>query len=174
VEKRGKKVPKSSALSKHQKILIGIAITFLLYSLLGFLVLPLILKNILENKLSQNLKREVTIENIQINPYLLQVTVNNFQVQNHARDHNFIAFDQLHIDLEGVSILKRALVVKSLVLNGPRVDIARYKDLTYNFSDIAAGSGQKKKTPARPFHFSLNNIEILNGAITFLDEPCTM
>jgi hypothetical protein len=171
VKKRGKKVHKSSAMSKHQKILIGIAITFLLYSLLGFLVLPVVLKSILENKLSQNLKREVTIENIQINPYLLRVAVSNFQVQNHARDHKFIAFDQLHIDLEGVSIFKRALVVKSLVLNGPRVNIARYKDLTYNFSDIAVGSGQKKKTPAKPFLFSLNNIEILNGAITFLDEP---
>ena len=153
VGKKGQKVRKSSSMTKHQKILIGIALAFLFYSLLGFLVVPVVLKNTLEKKLTENLKREVSIENIQINPYLLQISVNNFLVQNHAKDNHFIAFDQLHIDLEAASIFKRALFVKALVLNGPKLNIARYKDLTYNFSDIAAGSGKKEKTSSKSFLF---------------------
>ena len=48
MKKSDPKGKKTSAMSKHQKILIGIAIAFLLYSVIGFLVLPAVLKNLLE------------------------------------------------------------------------------------------------------------------------------
>jgi Domain of Unknown Function (DUF748) len=171
VKKSGQKSDKKSGMTRYQKILIGIALGFLLYSILGFLVLPVLVKNILEKKLAENLKRQVSIENFQINPYSLKVTVNKFQVRNLAGDDNFIAFDRLFIDLEAMSLFKRALIVKSLVLSGPRANIARYKDLSFNFSDLAAGSEKKKKETSKPFLFSINNIEIRDGALTFLDEP---
>src|SRR5210317_1883202 len=88
------KAQKTGSMSRHQKILIGIAIAFLLYSVIGFLILPNVLKNTLEKKLSENLKRPVTIETIQINPYLLKISVNNFLVKNRAQDNYFIAFEQ--------------------------------------------------------------------------------
>ena len=158
-------------MSKHQKVLIGIAVAFLLYSVIGFLVLPTVLKNTLEKKLSENLKRSVSIEAIQINPYLLQISINNLLVENRDQDDRFVAFDHLFVDLEAVSLFKRALVIKTLTLAGPRVNLSRYKDLSYNFSDIANSSSPKKKTGSKPFLFSVNNIEILKGAIIFLDEP---
>ena len=167
-ESKGKKI---SAMSKHQKIIIGIAIAFLLYSVIGFLVLPAILKNVLEKKLTENLNRAVSIEAIQVNPYLFTVSVNNFLIKDLSKDDHFIAFDGLFADLEVASIFKRALVIKTLTLNGPWVNIARNKDLSYNFSDIVDSSGQKEQTDSKPFLFSVNNIEIINGAILFLDEP---
>lgn len=162
---------KTSSMSRHQKVLIGIAIAFLLYSIAGFWLLPAILKNVLEKKLSENLKRTVTIETIQINPYVLKVRVNNFLVKNLAGDDQFVAFDQLFIDLEAISLFKRALVIKTLTLTGPRANIARYKDLSYNFSDLAGSPKPEEKTEGGPFLFSVNNIEIKNGTIVFLDEP---
>ena len=171
MKKRGPKGNKTRTMSKHQKVLIGIALAFLLYSVIGFLVTPTVLKNALEKNLSENLKRSVSIETIQTNPYLLQITINNFLVENRGRDKQFVAFDQLFVDLEVISLFKRALVIKSLKLSGPRVNLSRLKDLSYNFSDIADSSGPKKKTASKPFLFSLNNIEIINGSIVFLDEP---
>ena len=171
MEKSDPKGKKTSAMSKHQKILIGIAIAFLLYSVIGFLVLPAVLKNLLEKKLSENLKRSVTIETIQINPYLLKVSVNNLLIKALSQDVDFIAFDQLFADLEAISLFKRALVIKTLTLTGPRVNLARNKDLSYNFSDIVKSSSPKEKTDSKPFLLSVNNIEIINGAIIFLDEP---
>jgi hypothetical protein len=98
MKKSSPKGHKTSAMSKHQKVLIGIAIAFLLYSVIGFLVLPAVLKNTLEKKLSENLKRSVSIETIQINPYLFKTTVNNFLVKDLSKDLHFVAFDQLFID----------------------------------------------------------------------------
>jgi uncharacterized protein involved in outer membrane biogenesis len=171
MKKTGAKGAKTGAMSKHQKILIGIALAFLLYSVIGFLAIPTVLKNTLEKKLSETLKRSVSIETIQINPYLLQVTINNFLVENRDWDNRFIAFDRLFVDLEIISLFKRALVIKSLTLSGPRVNLTRFKDMSYNFSDLADSSGPKKKAASKPFLFSLNNIEIINGSIVFLDEP---
>jgi hypothetical protein len=158
-------------MSRHQKILIGIAIVFLLYSVAGFWVLPIILKDVLEKELTKNLKRTVSIETIQINPYLLKISVNNFQVKNTSKEGLFVAFDQLFVDLEAVSLIKRALVIDILTLTGSKLNITRYKDLSYNFSDLTVSSGSAEKTESKPFLFSVNNIEIKNGTIFFLDEP---
>jgi hypothetical protein len=162
---------KTGSMSRHQKVLIGIAIGFLLYSVAGFWLLPSVLKSVLEKKLAENLNRSVAIEAIQINPYLLRITVNNFRIDKHDRDGHFIAFNRLFMDLEIASVFKRALVVKTLTLNGPSVNLARYKDLTYNFSDLGSSTGEKEDGGAAPLLFSLNNIEITEGSITFFDEP---
>jgi uncharacterized protein involved in outer membrane biogenesis len=158
-------------MARHQKILIGIAVAFLFYSVAGFWVLPTVLKDVLEKKLSENLKRTVSIKTIQINPYLLKVSINNFQVKDTTKDEIFVAFDRLFVDLELVSLIKRALVVDILTLTGPRLNLARYKDHSYNFSDLATSSESAEKTNSKPFLFSVNNIEIKNGTIFFHDKP---
>lgn len=161
----------ASGMPKHQKVLIGVAIAFLLYSVSGFLILPSVLKNSLEKKLAESLKREVSIEAIQINPYLLRATINNFAIKNRTEDSHFIAFDQLFVDLEVISVFRMALVVKTLTLTAPRVNVSRYKDLSYNFSDLADASGPKEETAPKPLLFSVNNIRIIDGSIVFADEP---
>jgi hypothetical protein len=171
MKKSAPKGRKTSSMNKHQKVLIGIAIAFLLYSVIGFMLLPAVLKNTLEKNLSETLKRSVSIETIQINPYLLKVSIKNFLVKDLTKDDHFVAFDQLFVDLEAISLFKRALVIKTLTLTAPRANLTRFKDLSYNFSDLATSPSPKEKTDSRPFHFSVNNIEIIDGAIVFLDEP---
>jgi hypothetical protein len=90
-------------MARHQKILIGIAVAFLFYSVAGFWVLPTVLKDVLKKKLTENLKRTVSIETIQINPYLLKVSINNFQVKDTTKDEIFVAFDRLFVDLVGLA-----------------------------------------------------------------------
>ena len=171
MENGSAKVSSTSSMSKHQKVLIGIALAFLLYSIAGFWLLPAVLKNVLEKKLSGNLKRTVSIETIQINPYLLKISVINFLVKDLTGRDDFIAFDQLFVDLEAVSLFKRALIIRTLTLTGPRLHLARYKDLSYNFSDLTGSAAPETKTESRPLLFSVNNIKIKNGSILFLDEP---
>ena len=171
MEKVEPKISRTSSMSRHQKILIGIAVAFLLYSIAGFWVMPAVLQNVLEKKLSENLQRTVTIETIQINPYLFKVFVNNFLVKDLSDKNHFVAFDQLFIDLEAASLFKRALVIKTLTLTGPRLNLARYRDLSYNFSDLAESPGPEEKSKSKPFLFSVSNIEIKNGEIVFFDEP---
>ncbi len=53
---------------RPKKILIGLIIFFAVFTLFGFFGLPPIVKSVLTKKLSESLHRDVTIEQIKINP----------------------------------------------------------------------------------------------------------
>ncbi|MBS3907768.1 MAG: DUF748 domain-containing protein [Syntrophaceae bacterium] len=158
-----------------KKILVGFVIFFVVFTLVGFFVIPPILKSILIKKLSENLHREVSITQIKVNPYVLSLTVRGFKVKDRKESETFVSFDELFVNLQSLSALKFALVFKEIRLTNPFVKISRHPDLSYNFSDLLG----KKETqpPEKPtekpksLRFSLNNIRIENGSIDFWDGP---
>ncbi len=156
-----------------KKIFIGIAAAFALISVIGFFVLPLVIKPIAQEKLTAALHRHVSIEKISINPYALSVTIRGFKISEPAPAPGpFVAFDELYVNLYGLSSLfQRKLNVEEITLTKPYISITREEDSSYNFSDLLPGD-EKKPTPAsKPFYFSLNNIQIVGGSIDFRDTP---
>ncbi len=160
-------------LNRVQKIVLWSAAALILYTILGFLVLPPILKIVLEKKLPEALHRPFSIQKIQINPYTLTATLEGLAIQKQDGSENFIGFDRLFVNLQIVSIFKRALIIKSVALSGPRVNFTRNQDQTYNFSDLIAEKSidTPQQKPEKPFLFSIHNIEINGGAIKFQDLP---
>jgi uncharacterized protein involved in outer membrane biogenesis len=152
-----------------RKWLIGLILFFVVFTLFGFFVVPPILKSILVKKLSENLNREVTIERIRINPFTLSVTVNGIRIQERGGAELFVACDELFMNLEILSAVKRALILKELRIQTPYIKIARQNEQTYNFSDLIPKKEGKTAEKSTPFHFSLNNIQIENGKIEFWD-----
>ncbi len=141
------------------------------YSITGFLILPPVLKSYLTKKLSGRLHRQVAIQQIEVNPFVLSVTVRGLNVKERTGRETFFSFDKLYVNLQSVSLLKRALVISELRLVGPYLDIRRNQDLLYNFSDLLK-KGQKKQKPASaPMRFSVNNIQVVNGSADFFDGP---
>ena len=57
--------------SRGKRIAIWLVGIFLLFGLLGYFAAPPLIKSILLKQLSQELKREVSIEKIDISPYAL-------------------------------------------------------------------------------------------------------
>jgi uncharacterized protein involved in outer membrane biogenesis len=152
---------------------IGIAVAILLYTLIGFLVLPPVLKSILKSKLSSTLHREVTIQDIKFNPYKLTMAVTGVVIKDRDNSKRFFSFDRFYVDVQWASVFKLALITRELRLEGPYVHIVRKDATTYNFSDLAGDNEPKttKKTAAAPPKFSLNNIQISNGQVEFSDLP---
>jgi flagellar motor protein MotB len=159
-----------------KKVAVATLIFFVVFSITGFLVLPPVLKSLLTKKLSEQLHREVTIRQIKVNPFMLSVTVRGFTVKERNKPDTFVSFDELYVNLQSISLLKRGLIIHELKLVKPYVNIRRNPDLLYNFSDIL-NSGQarpasgKKTTASTAMRFSVNNIQILNGSVDFLDGP---
>jgi len=156
-----------------KKIFIGLIIFFVLFTLLGFFVLPPILKSILTKKLSENLHRSVTINQIKINPYALSVAVRGLTIKDKDSSETFVSFDEFFLNLQSVSIPKMALILKEVRLRNPYIKIVRRPDKSYNFSDLMEKkeSAPPEKEKSKPLRFSLNNIKIENGSIDFSDEP---
>ena len=162
-------------LKRWQKVVLGTVLAVLLYTLLGFVLLPLILKPVLENEMTEVLHRQANIAKIRLNPYALTATIEGFSLQDRENTAQFIAFDRLYVNLQSLSLFKKALILRSVSLSKPAIDFSRLSDNTFSFSDLLAGE-ETSETPepkkeGKPFLFSINNIEIDNGSIRFEDRP---
>lgn len=156
-----------------KKCFIWAAVVLFIFTLAGFFILPPVAKSVLINKLSSSLRRPVAIQEVKINPYRLTLTFRGFEIKELSGPDRFLYFDELYINADVASIIKRALIITEIKLTKPYFRIVRNADATYNFLDlIKPGEGKKKSwKEAISFHFSLNNIRIEQGSVDFLDWP---
>jgi hypothetical protein len=167
------------SLSPIQKVILGTGVALFLYTLVGFFAVPPILKYFLKKNLTEILHREVAIEKVRVNPYLLSLRVSGFTIGERDIPEPFVSFDSLYGNLEIVSLFRLGVVLKEIRVEAPYIHVARKKDGKYNFSDLIKEFATKKapppgsgpSPPAKPLRFSLNNIQIRNGSADFDDVP---
>ena len=143
-------------------IIVGIGV------LLG-LIAPPLLRGKIAAELSNKLHRQVTIEQIKINPYVMTVALRGFAMKERQSQTTAISFDELLVDLDIRSLFRFAPVIEELRLAKPYVNLVRNTELKYNFQDLIDEftSGPSGPTP----RFALNNIQIIDGKIDFDDQP---
>jgi len=144
---------------------------FLLVGVLGFLVLPPVVKSVLVGQLSEVLHRPVTVERVSINPYNLSLRLDGVAVQEKGGGETVAGFDSLYVNLASSSLFRGGPVASEIRLDGPKLKIVRLADKRYNFSDLIDEflARPKSDTPTPPF--SLNNIQISGGVLEFEDRP---
>jgi len=121
--------------------------------------------------LSDALHREVTIQQIAINPFTLSLTVRGVTVKDRKTPDTFASFDQLFINLQAVSAFRLAPIAKEVRLDRPYIRIVHHQGGSYNFSDLLAADSSDQGGKAGPPKFSLNNIQIVGGSVDFTDQP---
>jgi hypothetical protein len=143
-------------------IIVGIGV------LLG-LIAPPLLRGKIAAELSNKLHRQVTIEQIKINPYVMTVAVRGFAMKERQSQTTAASFDELLVDLDIRSLFRFAPVIEELRLTKPYVNLVRNAQLKYNFQDLIDEftSGPSGPTP----RFALNNIQLIGGKIDFDDQP---
>jgi hypothetical protein len=161
-------------LPRWQKIVCGGMIAFLVYTLAGFLAVPAVGRQIAVTQLQKHLQRNVQIEKIRFNPYTLSGRIQNFTLFGPDRKTAFVAFRELYFNLQSISLIKLAPVLKELRLEAPTVNLALAPGGRWNFADLlptpaAAGDPPAEDGEHDPFRFSLNNIQIRDGRIHFQD-----
>lgn len=155
-----------------KNILIVIITLAVLIGVIGFLVLPPLLKPVVTKKISEALHRETSIDQIKINPFAPSVTIKGFKLADPGEKTSFVAFEELHVNAAVMtSIFRRALILDEIRLAKPYIGVTRKADGTYNFTDLIPKETSKKEEPSKPFLFSLNNIQIIDGSIDFRDTP---
>ena len=156
-----KKALKTLAIS-----LTGVAIT-------GFLILPAVLRPMLEKKISEAIHRKVAIRTVYFNPFTLAVALKGVTINQRDAPGVMLSFDEFYVNVQSLSVVKGGLIVSRVRLVKPYVNVTRNKDLTYNFSDliVPAAAPVKEEKPNEPFKFSINNIEVRNGSADFFDAP---
>lgn len=159
-----------------KKVIIGLLVFLVVFGIAGFFIAPPLVKPLIMKKMSAALHRKASIDKISINPYAVSITIKGFTLEDPGRPKPFVAFDELYVKADLTSSLfRRALILKKIILKNPYVGVSRKPDGSYNFSDLLPHDEAKAETKTqkeeRPFLFSLNNIQIVNGGIDFQDAP---
>jgi len=138
--------------------------------LLGLITPPLI-RGKLARELSAKLHREVSIEQLRINPYAMTVAIRGFVIKERQSESPAVSFDELFANLEFQSLFRLAPVLKELRLTRPYIKLVRNEDRKYNFQDLIDEFTARPSEPGPTPGFSLNNIQITDGQIEFDDRP---
>jgi hypothetical protein len=153
-----------------------IMLFFVVFSVVGFFVLPAYVKKIAVEKLGEQLGRQVNLSSVMINPYALSLTLKGFEIKEPDGKTPFTTFDRLYLDMDVMSIFRGGPVVNELKIEGFYLNIVRTDANKYNFSDILKKlqepkPGEAAEKSSSPLLFSIENIQILNSKIDFDDRP---
>lgn len=139
---------------------------------LMWLALPPLLKWQLQKQGSAALGRTVTLERVEVRPWSLRFTIEGLQVASAAGDAPQFSLGRLFVDLELQSLLRLAPVVDALRLEAPRLNLRHLGSGRLDIDDIVQRlTPPPTDDPAKPARFALFNIELVDGAVEFIDEP---
>ncbi len=140
------------------------------YALIGFLVVPPIVKPMIEGSLSKVLHRAVTIETLRVNPFAPSTTVRGFVVRERSGDAPFVTFDELYLNGGWSSIIRLAPVIDEAKLTRPHVRLMRDSDRTYNVQDLVDEFLARPKDDEPPPKFAAFNLQLVDGRIDIDDR----
>lgn len=155
---------------KTKKYALRLVIAFVVIGVLGFFVLPPLVKSVLLEQLGKVLHRPVTFNSVSINPYALSVTLEGVSIQEREGGETFASFDSLYLNLESTSVFRFGPVFGEVRLVNPKLRIVRFPDNRYNFSDLLDEFMARPRNDDPTPPFSLNNIQITGGVIEFDDR----
>ncbi|MFV0576669.1 MAG: DUF748 domain-containing protein [Vibrio sp.] len=178
-----------STYSKFKQLPLFIRITsyllslYALFTLILGLLIPAVAQSQLPDQLSKLLGRQVAVEKVSINPFLLRLQVNGFVIKEADQKRNFVSFENLDVQIAfWRSVMKLTPNVDHFHLTKPIVNVERLDtDSNFNFADIiktiAAQSTNTEEPPATPEEatklpaFNVRDIKLVNGEFDFIDRP---
>jgi hypothetical protein len=154
-----------------RRVIIGLLIFLVLFGLLGFFGAPPLIRHIAEQQLSKQLDRPATIGRIALNPYTLKLEADRVHIGERGSAGDFVDISRLIVQPSWSSLFRAAPIIDEVQVDSPRFHIVRYDAQHFNFTDlIEKFSRQPAKPESKPTLFSVSNIRLENGQITFDDK----
>jgi uncharacterized protein involved in outer membrane biogenesis len=117
----------------HVRILIGLLVLLSLYAVLGFFLVPKIIRSQLGQFAAATLHRPLSIGEIRFNPFKLDASVSNFALTE-ADGAPLVALRHLYVNAQLASVWRRAIVLHALELSAPQVHVKIAVDGTVNLA----------------------------------------
>jgi hypothetical protein len=155
--------------SKRFKWSIRIAVALFLYTVIGFFVVPAIIKSQMLKRIPPLTLRQVSIDQVRCNPYALSLTIRGFSLKE-PDGTVFLSFDEFYANFQLSSIFRRKFTFAEISLVKPYAHVIWKPDGSFNFANILtnlpppAPGPPKPPPPALIFQFS-----VTNGCVAFDD-----
>ena len=149
-------------------------ITVLTLALISWLIVPPLTKHLVEEQIQKQIGRKATIDKIDFNPFTFTLKVSNFTLYEPNKVTPALSAKSLLLNTSWGSLIHLAPVINEIQLVNPNVHLIRTSAQgigRYNYSDIIDRiQAMPKQKNTQPTQFSIANIQLINGTITFDDQ----
>jgi len=169
------KIPYGTPLLR--RILFWLLTAFVIYVLVGFLVVPPVLKSVITSQCQTALHRKGTVERVAFNPLTLRLEIDRLAVAKREGEGNFLAVEKIDASAGLASLWRFAPVVSHLKLVSPSLDITFFGEGRYSISDLIGARDETKRPEEEKgkstavFPFAMYGFEMSNATIVFDDRP---
>jgi len=159
------------------RIFILLAAVLVLYTAAGFLLVPYVIKQQAIKYVTQNLNRQLTIEEVATNPYTFTLTMRTLDLKEQDATP-ILGFKELFVNFELFSSVKNWAFAFALIrLHEPRLNVLMKKDGKLNLLELAAAAaGEKSQQAAEetpPTRMILRQFLIQSGSVDVSDDRVT-
>ena len=144
----------------------------LVYTLFGFIALPLILKPQIIDIVAKETNAKIEIDSIFFNPYAFYLNISGLKLSS-LDDKELVHIKDIFLNIEVYSLFNSAIHLKNFILEEPRISLVLDKDKKINFASIAKtkeaevsdDTNSTMKTP----RIILDRIAVVNGSMNYED-----
>jgi hypothetical protein len=168
------RAPVIAFLKNHRRKLIWAVSLLLAYTIIGFFILPLIVRSVAIKQIHTQLDREASIRAVKINPFTLSASIQGLLIKDHDGEP-FVSWDEVYVNFQLSSFFGKAWVFKEISTSKPFVGAQLNKDGSFNFSDLinkfSTNSTPKEVSsqPAKPIVVNIGRLHI-GGAVAAMAD----
>jgi len=142
----------------------------LIYTLAGFLLTPYIVRRFLPGVVQKELKKQASIGEVRVNPYLFTFEANAFRLDE-PDGQPIVGFKRLFVDFELKSLFKWAWTFRQVRLEDPAVNAVIHPDGRLNLTSLVPPSDVSPPQNAddQPPRLIFEEIMIDQGRIDYKD-----
>ncbi|HWD91968.1 MAG TPA: DUF748 domain-containing protein [Verrucomicrobiae bacterium] len=135
--------------SARRKLCFWAAGLLLCYTIAGFFILPPVIRSVAAKKMSEQLGREVSIQQVKLNPFTFCATVRGLLIKE-KNGEPFVSWDEVFVNFQLASFFGHPWVFKEIRTSEPSIRVQMNGDGTFNFSDILAKFSTNAPPKAAP------------------------
>lgn len=124
----------------------AVVVAFVLYTLIGFVVVPWIAEHVVLANVSEKLGSEITVDNISCNPFSLSLTVDGLSVPGRSGSP-MLSFDEMYANLQASSLFRWAITLKELRVANPYAAVRRLPEGGINILEAIDALKSGEDTP---------------------------
>jgi uncharacterized protein involved in outer membrane biogenesis len=150
------------------RLLAAVGIALVLYAIGGFLLVPPLVRWVIENKGRAALHREVTLREARFNPFTLELNLAGLRIRDRDR-RPLLDLDRLYLQFAPSGVFKRAWRLRDLRLEGAAAELRILRDGSLSIADLFTNDDKSHSLP----RLIIDRFAIRNGKVEVVDESVT-
>jgi len=149
----------------------------ILYALVGFILVPHLIKVYAIPAVAEKIKRPVLVKEVGLNPFVLSLRMTGLEIREPDQSA-LLGFEELFVNLQASSFLRRVVVFDTIRLKMPYVSARVFKDGRVNLAELVPQEDGSQPAPSSQDGrhqdgmpaVEIGEFEIAQGVVEFRDE----